>query len=141
MRADDDVIDAKLFPVRLEPVVAVSPSASNRGAFSCVNLLANNRDGPLIDRSSIPCLDGCEIGFARLVSRACAPAMGLKKICRRGQRIGRNIEISANAVFRMFLGRNCVWPTSPCIEQRVAAESVPPLHRMAPTRFKNFWRE
>ena len=74
-----------------------TPSAPRRIAPSCVNLLPNNRDGTLIDRSSIPCLDGCEIGFAGLVSRACAPAAGLEEIRRRGQRIGRNIEISANA--------------------------------------------
>jgi hypothetical protein len=35
--------------------------------------VGNNRNGLLIDRSSIPCLDGSEIGFARLVSRPRAP--------------------------------------------------------------------
>ena len=47
-----------------------TPSASRRRTFSSVNLLANNCYGSLIDRSCIPRLDGCEIGFARLVSRA-----------------------------------------------------------------------
>ena len=47
-----------------------------------VNLLANNRDSPLIDRSSISCLDRCKIGFAGLVSCAGTPAMGLEEICR-----------------------------------------------------------
>jgi hypothetical protein len=81
------------------------PLASRRCNSSCVNLLASNRDGPLIDRSRIPGLDGREIGLARLVSGASAPAMRLKKICRRGQRIGRNVEISANAIVQDVLGQ------------------------------------
>jgi hypothetical protein len=50
-------------------------------------LLANERDDPLIDRSSIPCLDSSEIGFAGLVPRARLPAIGPEEICRRGQRV------------------------------------------------------
>ncbi len=56
------------------PLVA-PPSGSRRGAISSVNLLANERNGALIDRSSIPCLDSSEIGLAGLVSCARAPAM------------------------------------------------------------------
>src|SRR5262249_46182397 len=55
-------------------------------ALSSVNLSANKRNGALIDRSSIPCLDSSEIGFAGLVSRARAPAMRPEEICRRGAR-------------------------------------------------------
>src|SRR5215469_13732731 len=69
-----------------------------------VNLTANKRDGPLINWSSIPCLDSSEIGFPRLVSRTRAPAMGLEEICRRVQRIGRNVEISS-AVVQDVLGQ------------------------------------
>ena len=36
--------------------------------LAAVYLSANNRNGPLIDGSSIPCLDGYEVGFPRLVS-------------------------------------------------------------------------
>src|SRR2546425_462895 len=68
-----------------------TPSPPPRGALSSVNLLANKRDGPLIDRSSIPGLDSSEIGFAGLVSRARAPAVCPEEICRRGQSAGRGI--------------------------------------------------
>src|SRR5262245_51829344 len=51
-------------------------------ALSSVNLSTNKRYGALINRSRIPCLDGREIGFPRLVSRTGAPAMSLKEICR-----------------------------------------------------------
>ena len=69
-----------------------------------VNLLANNRDSPLIDRSSIPCLDNSEIGFAGLVPRTRAPAMGSEEICRRGQRAGRGVETAAGAILEDGLG-------------------------------------
>ena len=75
-----------------------NPFSASQRCLSSVNLLANKRDGPLIDRSSIPCLDSSEIGFAGLVSRARLPAMGPEEICRRGQRVGRGVEISAGAV-------------------------------------------
>jgi hypothetical protein len=77
-----------------------------------VNLPANNRDGLLIDRSRIPCLDSSEIGFAGLVSRARLPAMGLRKFA---------VEDSAPAAVsysRIVLGKNWVWPISPCMEPR-----------------------
>ncbi len=94
--------------------------------LSSIDLLANKGDGPLIDRGSIPCLDSCKIGFAGLVSCARAPAMALEEICRRVQRAGRGIETSgAVGHVRMFLGKNCVWPISPCIEPRVPAERIP----------------
>ena len=73
-------------------------STPRRSAFSAVNLLADNRDGSLIDRSRIPCLDGCEIGFAGLVSRARVPAMLFEEIRGRGERVGCTVEISAGAV-------------------------------------------
>src|SRR6266849_1512478 len=79
-------------------IFAAIPSAPRRHALSAIDLLANNRDGPLIDRSSIPCVDSCKIGFAGLVSCARAPAMALEEICRRGQRAGRGVETSAGAV-------------------------------------------
>ena len=79
-------------------ILVQRPLAPRGSAFPTVNLLANNRDGPLIDRSSIPCLDRCEIGFAGLISRASAPAMALEEIRRRVQRIGRDVEISASAI-------------------------------------------
>jgi hypothetical protein len=59
------------------------------------------RDGPLIDRSSIPCLDSSKIGFAGLVSYARAPAMALEEVCRRGQRVGgraREARLSVGGV-------------------------------------------
>src|SRR5712691_7265692 len=77
---------------------ACTSSVPRRRALSSVNLLANMRDGLLIDRSSIPCLDSSEIRFAGLVSRARAPAMTLEEICRRGQCVGRGVEISAGTV-------------------------------------------
>src|SRR6266702_7260903 len=70
-----------------------------------IDLLANKRDGALIDRSSIPCLDGCKIGFAGLVSCARAPAVALEEICRRGQRASRRVEASAGAVAQDVLGQ------------------------------------
>jgi hypothetical protein len=72
-------------------------SAPRRDALSSVNLSANKRDGPLMDRGSIRCLDTSKDGFAGLVSCARAPAMALEEICRRGQRAGRRVEISAGA--------------------------------------------
>jgi hypothetical protein len=50
-------------------------------AISSVNLSANECYGALINRSRIPCLDGREIGFPRLVSCTGAPAMSLEEIC------------------------------------------------------------
>src|SRR6266540_7354244 len=82
-----------------------APSAPRRRALWSVNLLANKRDGPLINRSSIPCLDSCEIGFPRLVSRAPSPAMAPEEIRRRGQRVGSGVEISAGAVVQDALGQ------------------------------------
>src|SRR5262249_43931850 len=57
-----------------------------------------------INRSSVPCLDRREIGFPWLVSCAGAPTMSLKEICCRGQRIGRDVEIS-RAVIQDILGQ------------------------------------
>jgi hypothetical protein len=74
-----------------------TPSAQRR-ALSTVYLSANNRNGLLIDRSSIPCLEGGEIGFARLISGPCAPAMSLEEIRRRGQRVPCDVETPADAV-------------------------------------------
>ena len=59
-------------------------SAPRRGALSSVYLSANNRNSLLIDGSRIPCLEGGEISFSRLVSRPCAPAMSLEEVRRRG---------------------------------------------------------
>jgi hypothetical protein len=71
---------------------------------SAVNPLADERNGPLIDRGGIPSLDRREIGFPRLVARACAPAMGLEEICRRGQGGGSVVEASG-AVVQDALGQ------------------------------------
>src|SRR5215208_6328286 len=63
-----------------------------------VDLLAEKRDGPLVDRSGVPFLDRRKIGFSGLVARPRAPAMGLEEVRRRGQRAGRGIEASAAGV-------------------------------------------
>src|SRR5215213_9164787 len=73
--------------------------------LSSINLLADQRDGPLIDRSSIPCLDCSEVGFAGLMACARVPAMGPEEIRRRGQRVGRVVEISARAVVQDAFGQ------------------------------------
>src|SRR4029077_12072110 len=57
-------------------------SAPRRGALSSVYLSANNRNSLLIDRSRIPCLEGGEIDFARLVSSPRPPAMSLGELSR-----------------------------------------------------------
>jgi hypothetical protein len=57
-------------------------------------LTAHKRDGALIHLSSIPCLDGCEIGFARLVSRTGTPAVGSEEIRRRAKRVSGDVEIA-----------------------------------------------
>src|SRR5260370_4922656 len=83
------------------------PSASRRDALPSVDLPADDRDGPLIDRSGIPCLDRCKIGFAGLVSGARAPAMALEELCRRAQRAARRVETSGAVgqdVLRQELG-------------------------------------
>ena len=68
------------------PTTAIGHIHSNRSAYlarrSSVDLLAHDCQRPLIDWGGIPCLDGREIGLARLIARACLPAMGPKKICR-----------------------------------------------------------
>jgi hypothetical protein len=47
-----------------------TPSTPRRVTLSSIYLSANNRNSLLIDRSRIPCLEGSEIDFARLVSRS-----------------------------------------------------------------------
>ena len=68
------------------PTTAIGHIHSNRsaslGARLSVDLLAHDCERSLIDLGGIPRLDGREIGFARLISRACLPAMGPQKICR-----------------------------------------------------------
>src|SRR3954452_3782244 len=68
-----------------------------------VNLSANMGDGLLIHRSSIPSLKCNEIGLPGLIARAGAPAMRLEEICRRGQRISGNVEISSAVI------QNALW--------------------------------
>src|SRR5258708_40000690 len=90
-------------------VISVSPGgarpqAPRRATLPAVDLPADDRDGPLIDRSGIPGLDSCKIGFAGLVSGARAPAMALEEICRRAQRAARGIETSG-AVGQDVLGQ------------------------------------
>src|ERR1700751_4711666 len=70
---------------------------------SAVDLLAHDGQRPLIDRSSIPRLDGCEIGLAGLIAGARAPAMSAKEVCRRGERVGGNLEIAADTVLENVL--------------------------------------
>jgi hypothetical protein len=68
--------------VRLAACLLRERDSPLRGlALSSVNLSANKCYGALINRSRIPCLDGREIGFPRLVSCTSAPAMSLKEIC------------------------------------------------------------
>jgi hypothetical protein len=62
--------------------------------LATVDLAAHERDGALIDAGGIPRLDSREVGLSRLVSSARAPAMRLQKIRGRGQRIGRDLEIT-----------------------------------------------
>src|SRR3977135_2419342 len=77
-------------------------STQSRGSHSLrlrrtpasVDLTTHKRDGALIDLSGIPCLDGCEIGLARLVSRAGTPAVGFEEICRRVKRVGGDVEVA-----------------------------------------------
>ena len=47
-----------------------NPLVPRRGALSSVDLSAKNRNGLLIDRSRIQCLEGSEVSFARLSTRA-----------------------------------------------------------------------
>src|SRR5262249_42047133 len=82
-----------------------TPSGPRRRSLSSVNLSTNKRNSALIDRSSVPCLNRSELGFAGLVSRARAPAVGPEEICRRGQRVGRSVETSAGAVVQDALGQ------------------------------------
>ena len=102
----DETIQRRLFPGSVDPtssgpqrqareLIFLFPCgaalyARRRSASSCcgskpplsVDLLAHDCERPLIDWGGIPRLDGREIGFARLISRACLPAMGPQKICR-----------------------------------------------------------
>src|SRR5215203_7210929 len=73
--------------------------------LSSINLLADQCDGPLIDWSSIPGLDRAEVGFARLIACARAPAMGPEEIRRRGQRVARFVEISAQVIQTVTTGK------------------------------------
>src|SRR6516165_7396302 len=83
----------------------MSAQSALRGpALSSINLSANKCYGALITRSRIPCLDGRELGFPRLVSCTGAPAMSLKEICCGGQCIGRDVQISG-AVVQDVLGQ------------------------------------
>jgi hypothetical protein len=60
-------------------------SACRRPSLAAVDLAAHQRDGLLIDACGIPLLDGRDVGLARLVSRAGAPAMRLQKVRGRAQ--------------------------------------------------------
>src|SRR5580692_8654696 len=73
------------------------------GLASAVDLAAHDGDGLLVDLRGVPGLDGGEVGFARLVSGAGAPAVGLQKIRRRVQRVGGDVEV-AGAVGQDVLG-------------------------------------
>ena len=59
-----------------------TPSAPCGYTLLAIDLLADQRDGLLIDRRRIPGLDRAEIGFARLVSGTRTPAMRLEEIGR-----------------------------------------------------------
>jgi hypothetical protein len=82
--ADRLVLRCTQAKMRNQPDTAAIPSARAGRAPSAVNLLADKRNRPLIGGRSVPGLDHAKIGFARLVSRARAPAMGAQEICRRG---------------------------------------------------------
>src|SRR5262249_34109360 len=77
---------------------ARQPRASRQRALSAVDLLAHDSQRPLIDGSGVPGLNGGEIGLAGLVARARPPAVGAKKICRRGECVAGNVEVAADAV-------------------------------------------
>ena len=53
-----------------------------------VDLLADDRDGLLVDTGRVPRLDGPEIGLSRLVATAAFPAIGTQVVGRGRQRIG-----------------------------------------------------
>src|SRR4051794_225442 len=82
---------------------AAASLAGTTASRPAVDLAPHQRDGALIDRSRIPCLDRREIGLARLIAGAGAPAMGLEEDRRRIQRIGGVIEI-AGAIGQDVLG-------------------------------------
>src|ERR1700720_1345221 len=65
-----------------------------RPSLAAVDLAAHQRDGLLINTRGIPFLDGCEVGLARLVSCARAPAVRLQKVRGRVQRVGSIVEIA-----------------------------------------------
>src|SRR6201999_2594281 len=91
-----DCFVASLLAMTVEGLAMLTPdaSASRRPSLAAVDLTAHQRDGLLIDARGIPRLDGREIGLARLVSSARAPAVRLEKTRGRVQRVGRVIEIA-----------------------------------------------
>src|SRR5262245_61955187 len=72
--------------------------APRRAGLASVDLLADECDGALVDRSGVPGLDGGKIGLAGLISRARAPAMTSEEIRRRGQRAVGRVQISPGPV-------------------------------------------
>jgi hypothetical protein len=73
-------------------VVPSGDASARRGAIASVDLTAHQRDGALIHRSGIPGLDGCEIGFAGLISRASAPTVALRKFAVELSALARRAE-------------------------------------------------
>ena len=74
-----------------------------------VDLSAQDSDGSLINRRSIPRLDRSEIGLAGLVSRAHAPAVGFEEVRCRGERVPDIFQI-ADAVIEDALGEELCVP-------------------------------
>src|SRR5436305_2130578 len=89
--------------MRLWPPYALTPLRAPP-SLATVDLTAHECDGALIDRGGIPGLDGCEVGFSRLVPSAGAPAVRLEEIRRRTKRVGSIFEI-AGAVLQDGLGQ------------------------------------
>src|SRR5260221_3986429 len=67
----------------IHQISGTSPGPPTEALPPAIDLPAHDRDGLLIDLCGVPGFDGGEIGFAGLIARAGAPAVGPQRIRRR----------------------------------------------------------
>src|SRR6476661_5475865 len=66
---------------------------------AAIDLTAHDRNRLLVDLCGVPGLDGSEVGFARLIAGAGAPAVRFQEVRGRRKRAGSALEI-ADAIFQ-----------------------------------------
>src|SRR5690606_23903895 len=95
---------------RKNPVRPVAPGSTwSKSVWRSVAVDFRTDDGNslLVDAGRIPALDGAEIGLARLVAAAGAPAVAAQEVCGGGERIGLRadeidaaVAVAVDAVFQ-----------------------------------------